>query len=91
MSMIFMADDSGHSGLFLAPRSPRVHSAPQYDIEVDPVHASRRAASAAAIRIVRADGDTARGKPPPISARFIWGLQWALFAAVAVRILVLSP
>lgn len=91
MSTIFMADDSGHSGLFLAPGSSRLNPAPRYDMEADPVHAARRASASAAIRIVRADGDTARGKPPPVSARFIWGLQWALFAACAVRILVLSP
>jgi len=84
-------DDAGSSGLFLSPalaRPPTIdpHVYPAFG---DAVRRSHKASSH--LYAVRASADTARGKPPPVSARMIVGLQWALFAACAVRILLLAP
>lgn len=83
MTTMFMADESG---LYLAPPNP-ARASPEQSASAMVL----RHVESAAVRLVRQDGDTARGKPPPVSARFVVGLQWALFAACAVRILLLAP
>ncbi len=42
------------------------------------------------IAISRADGQTARGKPPMISASLIIAMQWIMFAACALRCTILA-
>jgi hypothetical protein len=84
-------DEAGMSGLFSAPAMARPPTMDQYTQPGMAGDVRRRHRQAAHLHAVRSTGDTARGKPPPVSARFVVGLQWALFAACAVRILVLSP
>ncbi len=82
MSMICMTESTGpYTRHDKARASPQAH--------VGAVQWQRPASTV--VERVRADGETARGKPPPVSARFVVGLQWAMFAACALRILVLAP
>lgn len=80
-------DDAGTSGLFSAPALVRP---PTLDGHVA-AEVRRRHRAATHLYAVGHTGHTARGKPPPCSARFVIGLQWAMFAACAVRILLLAP
>ena len=95
MSTIYMDDHQGGAGHFLAPAHANPHpGGSAWDMVVDPSQTAvgriREKAATERIRLVRADGVTARGKPPPVSVRGVMVLQWSLFAACAIRILLMS-
>lgn len=88
MATIYMADEQ--SGLFMRPTSAR--ATPSAELMQAAASGARlRMEGGGALGRVSSAGDTARGKPPPVSARFVVGLQWAFFAVCVVRILFLAP
>lgn len=74
----------------LAGRSLAERQRAQFEAADESGLRARYELMAARIAISRADGQTARGKPPVISASLIIAMQWIMFAACALRCTLLA-
>jgi len=85
MTTMLMSGASLFAGHSLAERQ-----GPAFDSPNESGLRELRHLAAVQVHAARAEGETARGRPPVISARLIIAMQWVMFAACALRCTILA-